>query len=208
LTEGWAGLPDVAIQLFFLASQMFWLRRIGALGKQLVTGRRWRVALGASGLLIYSVLLAYNIRNWENVSQGSTLSLRAALLEAPMRLWLFGSLLGFLLIAALWIVVRVFKAIRWGLDKGGVAHAPEPLSPGRRRFLEQAAVGVAAAPFFAGTYGLFYGRLNLQITHQRTPCLACPRHLMGSASSSCPISTSAPSCPRTRSGGTPRSPMT
>ena len=100
LAEGWAGLPDVAIQLLFLASQMFWIRRIGASAKKLVTGRRWRVGLGASGLLIYSVLLAYNIRNWENVSQGSTLSLRAALLEAPMRLWLFGSLLGFLLIAA------------------------------------------------------------------------------------------------------------
>ena len=80
LAEGWAGLPDVAIQLLFLASQMFWIRRIGALAKKLVTGRRWRVGLGASGLLIYSVLLAYNIRNWENVSQGSTLSLRAALL--------------------------------------------------------------------------------------------------------------------------------
>jgi uncharacterized protein len=172
LAEGWAGLPDVAIQLLFLASQMFWIRRIGALAKKLVTGRRWRVGLGASGLLIYSVLLAYNIRNWENVSQGSTLSLRAALLEAPMRLWLFGSLLGFLLIAALWILAGVFKTIRWGLGKRGAAHAPEPLSPGRRRFLEQAAVGVAAAPFFAGTYGLFYGRLNLQTTHQR---IALPR---------------------------------
>ena len=37
----------------------------------------------------------------------------------------------------------------------------------RRRFLEQTAIVLSAAPFVAGTYGLFYGRLNLETTQQR-----------------------------------------
>ena len=42
--------------------------------------------------------------------------------------------------------------------------APEMESPSRRVFLERAGATVAAAPFVAGAYGLFYGRLNLE-TH-------------------------------------------
>jgi uncharacterized protein len=125
------------------------------------------------------VLLAYNLQNWKNVSKGSTLSSRAALLEAPMRVWLFGSLLGFLLITLLWCLARVLRTIGWGVGKFGSVNAPEPRSPGRRRFLEQTAIGVAAAPFFAGTYGLFYGRLNLQTTHQRIRLRRLPTALEG-----------------------------
>jgi predicted MPP superfamily phosphohydrolase len=163
----WMALPEAAINLIFLASQMFWIRHVGALGRKVVTGRTWRVGLGTIGLVIYLALLAYNLENWENVSKGSTLSPRAALLEAPMRVWLFGSLLGFLLITVLWCLARVLGMIGWGVGRLGSVNAPEPRSPGRRRFLEQTAIGVAAAPFVAGTYGLFYGRLNLQTTHQR-----------------------------------------
>jgi hypothetical protein len=116
LLFGWALLPltqllrpgavgrgsaviEAAINLVLVGSQTFWIGRAGALGAKIVTGRTWRVALGSIGLVIYIVLLTYNLRNWEDVSKGSTFSVRAALLEAPMRVWLFGSLLGFLLIA-------------------------------------------------------------------------------------------------------------
>jgi len=118
LLLGWALLPliqlikpggarrdgaviEAAINLIIVASQTFWISRVGTVVGKVVTGRKWRLGLGASGLVIYVVLLAYNLQNWEDVSKGSVLSLRAALLEAPMGVWQFGLLLCFLVIADL-----------------------------------------------------------------------------------------------------------
>src|SRR5208337_5620468 len=44
---------------------------------------------------------------------------------------------------------------------------PSPVSLTRRRFLEKTAVAMTTAPFVAGAYGMFYERLNLEISHQR-----------------------------------------
>lgn len=141
LLLGWALLPliqliqpgaarrdgaviEATINLIFVASQTFWISRVATVGGKVVTGRKWRLGLGAFGLVIYVVLLAYNLQNWENVSKGSALSWRAALLEAPMRVWLFGSLLGFL-------VDRGFVVFRSGVtsDRMGIPEGPK----GRRR---------------------------------------------------------------------------
>lgn len=69
---------DSSINLILVGSQTFWISRVGTVGAKIVTRRKWRLGLGAFGLVIYVVLLAYNLQNWENVSKGSTLSLRAA----------------------------------------------------------------------------------------------------------------------------------
>jgi predicted MPP superfamily phosphohydrolase len=196
LLFGWALLPltqllrpgavgrgsaviEAAINLVFVASQTFWIGRAGALGAKIVTGRTWRVALGSIGLVIYIALLTYNLQNWENVGKGSTLSVRAALLEAPMRVWLFGSLLGFLLIAGLWCFDLVLRTITWVYRKVRKESGPGLLSPDRRHFLEQTAIGCAAAPFIAGAYGLFYARLNLQTTHRRITLRRLPSAFEG-----------------------------
>ncbi len=63
-----------------------------------------------------------------------------------------------------------------------VARAPrlrELASPGRRQFLERTATAVVAAPFVAGAYGLFYGRLNLQTTTQRIRLARLPKAFDG-----------------------------
>jgi hypothetical protein len=52
-------------------------------------------------------------------------------------------------------------------------------SPGRRQFLERSASAVVAAPFVAGAYGLLYGRLNLQVTQQRTHLARLPKSFAG-----------------------------
>ena len=52
-------------------------------------------------------------------------------------------------------------------------------SPGRRQFLERTATAVVAAPFVAGAYGLFYGRLNLQTTQQRIRLARLPKAFTG-----------------------------
>ncbi len=50
-----------AINVAFIASQVFWIRRVHELGKRLMPSKRWRWGLGAAGLIIYFFLLAYNL---------------------------------------------------------------------------------------------------------------------------------------------------
>jgi hypothetical protein len=52
-------------------------------------------------------------------------------------------------------------------------------SPDRRRFLQQTALTLSVAPFVAGTYGFFYGRLNLETTHQRISLRRLPKAFEG-----------------------------
>jgi hypothetical protein len=44
-----------------IASQLFWIRRVGELGKRLIPSKRWRKGLGAAGLMVYLFLLAFNL---------------------------------------------------------------------------------------------------------------------------------------------------
>jgi predicted MPP superfamily phosphohydrolase len=92
---------------------------------------------------------------------------------------LFGSLLGFLLITLLWIADRVARAVSWAFKKLIMSHRSELPSPGRRRFLEQTATAFSAAPFVAGAYGLLYGRINVEVTHQRIRLAHLPKSFEG-----------------------------
>jgi len=42
-----------AINVAFIASQVFWIRRVRKLGKRLMLSKRWRWGSGAAGLIIY-----------------------------------------------------------------------------------------------------------------------------------------------------------
>ena len=89
LSPGWEeGVPFYVFLLFFalfvvlIASQLFWICRVRELGKRMIPSKRWRVGLGAVGLLVYLFLLAFNLFTWNTESnKGSGLTLRAALLE-------------------------------------------------------------------------------------------------------------------------------
>ncbi len=173
-------LGFIAPHLIFIASQLFWIRRVRELGERLIASKRWRWGLGAAGLIVYLFLLAFNLLTWNTDSnKGSGLTLRAALLEAPFWLWFVGSLLGFLVAILLWIADRFARAVSWAFKKLIIPHRPEVPSPGRRRFLEQTAFAVSAAPFVAGAYGLFYGRLNLETTHKRIELRRLPKAFEG-----------------------------
>ncbi len=172
-------LFSVLLTVILIASQVFWIRRLGELGKTLIPSKRWRRGLGAAGLIVYFFLLAYDLLTGEATFKGSGLTLRAALLEAPFKLWLLGSLLGFLLAILLRIADRVARAVSWAFKKLKIPRRPELPSPGRRRFLEQTAIGFSAAPFVAGVYGLFYGRLNLETTRQRITLRRLPKAFEG-----------------------------
>jgi uncharacterized protein len=170
---------SIGINVIFTASQVFWFRRVGELGKKLIGSKTWRRALAAAGLIAYAFMLVFNLSTWEEASKGATLTFRAALLEAPFRWWVLGSLLGFLLFTLFWIVDRVARAAGWAFKKRSISHGLELPSPGRRRLLEQTATAFCAAPFVAGAYGLFYGRLNLEVRHQRIRLARLPKAFEG-----------------------------
>jgi hypothetical protein len=106
-------LVRVGINLVFIGSQIFWIRRVRELGVKLITSKHWRKGLGRAGLIVYFFLFAYNVLNEEEVSRGSGMTVREALLGAPFTLWLFGSLLGFLIAILVRIADRVAHAVRW-----------------------------------------------------------------------------------------------
>jgi uncharacterized protein len=170
-----------AINVMLIASQLFWIRRVGELGKRLIPSKGWRQGLGASGLLVYLFLLAFNLTTflYTGSNLGSGLTFRAALLEAPFWLWFVGSVLGFLIAILLGTVDRLARAVSWAFKKLIIPQEPELRSPGRRRFLEQSAIAFSAAPFVAGAYGLFYGRLNLETTYQRIRLRRLPKGFEG-----------------------------
>jgi len=174
------------IVLIFLASQLYWFRRLGEWGERLIPNgnlRRWLAGVGA---IIYILLFAY-MAAWSRLSGTPTqLTPQAAFLDAPSFWWLIGSLLGFLLIVLLWVGDRVVRSALWGYRK--IAHsvrptpALDPVDPpshSRRQFLEQTAMVVSAAPFMVSAYGLLYGRLNLEITRQRIKLPRLPKAFHG-----------------------------
>jgi hypothetical protein len=152
LVLAWAGVPlimeqsfdllSLGVNVIFIASQVFWFRFVGELGKKLIGNKSWRPGLAAAGLIVYAFLLIFNLLTWWDASKGSTLTLRAALLEAPFRWWLFGLLLGFLLIALFWITDRVIYAFSWAFKKLSISQGGDLPSPSRRRVLKQTAAAL------------------------------------------------------------------
>ena len=174
------------IVLIFLASQLFWFRRLAEWGEKLIPNRKLRRWLAGAGAIAYIFFFAY-MAAWSRLSGTPTqLTLQTAFLDAPSFWWLIGSLMGFLLIVLFWIGDRVVRSALWGYRK--VAHsfrptpALDPVDPpshSRRQFLEQTAMVVSAAPFLVSAYGLLYGRLNLEITRQRLKLARLPKAFHG-----------------------------
>ena len=165
---------------FFLASQLFWIRRLKRLGERFIPGAHWRERIGGAAAILYLLVFAYNLA-WAHLSSDPTqLTWRAALLEAPFKVWLLGSVLGFILICFFWVCDRVVRAA-YGLarriSKGNWTVGPE--SPTRRQFLEQTALLGASVPFVAGAYGALYGRTDLEIANRRIRLSRLPRSFEG-----------------------------
>jgi len=167
------------ILTLFLASQLFWFRRLAELGERLIPYRGLRRALAGGAAVAYIGLFAYMLAWNHDYGTAIEMTPRTALLDAPFFWWLVGSTMGFGFVLIFWSGARIIRSGVWiyrAIAKrltATTASDPAPIaSPGRRRFLEQAAVAASAAPFVVSAYGLFYGRINLEITHKR---IALPR---------------------------------
>ena len=154
-----------AVLLILGASQLYWAWRGYSLAAARIRSRARRWAVCGAVLAAYLVAYQYNLGAWREAETPVRLTLRDALLAAPFYWWAASSLFAFV-VAMLFAIPRgMVGGVRWLLARRPAA-GPEIQSPARRQFLERTAAVATGAPFVAGAYGLFYGRLNLQVTAQ------------------------------------------
>ena len=151
----------------FLASQIYWFARARSAARRLTHTRRARLVLMAAGLAVYLALLLANFGVFGRRHSPTRMTWYDALVSAPFAWWVSSSVLAFLIAALMWPVRRLTRSTR-ALG-----------SPGRRQFLERTASAAIAAPFVAGAYGLFYGRINLQVTRQPIRLARLPKAFHG-----------------------------
>ena len=189
----------LAFLAFFIASQVYWIRRVAGLLRRYVSSPKIRRLLAYTLLAVYFVLLWNYLWHRGGASASTELNLKAALIDAPFGCWLFGSLTGFLIVLVLYLIPRrLFLSASWLARKAApkkqivlpiktaadATASPEmitgaPAIPGRRQFLERAAMTVGVVPFVAGGYGLLRGRLNMQITETPVKMDRLPREFDG-----------------------------
>ena len=184
-----------AFLVMLIAGHLFWIRRVLDLGERFIPRKSrpaWR-AVGAGLGYVYLFLLIYSFGSSEHFMNAMPPPERgrtAFWIEGTLWWWLIGSWAGFGLVMVFWTGDRLMRATLWVYRKvraaAALAHAPkpgaialDPPSPARRRFLEQTAIAVSAAPFAFAGYGFLYGRLDMEVTHRRIRLTRLPKAFEG-----------------------------
>jgi uncharacterized protein len=163
----------------FVASQIFWINLIGKLGSKLITNKTLRRCLGAIGLAVYIFLLAYNFLSARQVA-ATSLTLKIALLQAPVQWWAFGSVAGFILALPFVLTNFLWGGIQWLRQKTDHQADPNPsFSLARRKFLSNTAMAAGAVPLAAAGYGFLFGRVEFEKSFVRLKLPRLPREFHG-----------------------------
>jgi uncharacterized protein len=184
----------LAIFVMLVASQFFWVRRVLDAVERFKPGKPRRSGLAVIAFLIYMFFLIYSYPSIESandhVFRVADSRLSSILIVGIFWWWLVASWAGFGLVMVFWTAdlatraaLGVYRAAR---AAAALASTPkpgaidlDPPSPDRRRFLEQTAIAVSAAPFAFAGYGFLYGRLDLEITHRRIKLARLPEAFEG-----------------------------
>ena len=183
-------LIGLALLLIFIASQLFWIGRILDLGERFIPGKPHRAWLAIMAGLVYSFVFLYSYPEWGlgHIIRAADHRPQSMLIYAAFWWWFVGSLSAFLLVIAFGVADRAARAPGWAYRKVRTAihrHSAAAdaeaalLSPGRRCFLERTAVLVSATPFVAASYGLLYGRHDVEVVRQRTRLARLPKAFEG-----------------------------
>jgi predicted MPP superfamily phosphohydrolase len=166
------------IMLLFVVSQLYWgWRGFVFLSKRIHRQVPRLLAAAAIGV-IYVTL--YNLNMGSSGRARATpiyLTPREAFLHAPYLWWAASSFFAFLVVVLFAIPRGIVAAVR--RIRASLRRPDTPANPSRRDFLARTASVASAAPFVAGTYGLFYGRLNLETTNPTIKLAKLPRAFEG-----------------------------
>jgi len=172
-------LVFLVLGCLFLASQIFWILQAGRLGAKLIRVRSYRRWLAAAGAAVYVFLLAYNFF-WAREVAATSLTLKTALLEAPIRWWVFSSIGGFIVALPFVLAGGVLHRIQAARRKRHPAAEPAPsFSQGRRKFLSNTAVAAGSIPFAACGYGFLFGRIEFEKSLVRMKLPRLPKEFNG-----------------------------
>jgi predicted MPP superfamily phosphohydrolase len=180
----------LALLLIFIASQIFWIRRLVDVEQRFIPGRSRRVWPAIMTVVVYLFVFLYSYPEWGqgHVIRPADYRPQSMLIHAAFWWWFVGSMSAFLLVIVFGATDRVARAAGWAYRKVHTAtheHSAAAdaeaalLSPGRRRFLERAAVLVSATPFVAAGYGLLYERQNVEVVRQRIRLARLPKAFEG-----------------------------
>jgi uncharacterized protein len=163
----------------FLASQIFWISLIGKLGAKLISNKTLRRCLGVIGLAVYIFLLAYNFLSARQIA-ATSLTLKIALLQAPVQWWAFGSVAGFTLALPFVVTNFLWDGMRWLTQKTDPQADPDPsFSPARRKFLSNTAMAAGVVPLAGAGYGFLFGRVEFEKSLVRMKLPRLPREFHG-----------------------------
>ena len=165
----------------FILGQIFWISVAIKFGTRFIPDKNRRRWLAASGALVYLILLAYNFLSAPKLGDTS-LSLKTAVLDAPVLWWTFASAAGF--VAAIPFLIANF--LMDTLQKARVKN-PTEANPGadpsfslaRRKFLSNTAVAAGCVPLAGAGYGFIFGRVEFEKSFVRMKLPRLPREFQG-----------------------------
>ncbi len=156
--------------LILAISQVYWAWRGYRFAAARIRSRALLWTVCGAVLAVYLVLYEFNMGAWRDRSTPVHLTLHDALAAGPWWWWAASSFFAFFLAILLAIPRGIVRLLR---------RFEKPMVPARREFLGRTAAALTAAPFVAGTYGLLYGRLNLEVTHETVRIPRLPRAFDG-----------------------------
>lgn len=163
----------------FFASQIFWISLIAKVGTKLISDKTLRRWLGAIGLAAYVFLLAYNFLTARSVA-ATSLTMKIALLQAPVQWWAFGSVGGFILALPFVLTNFFWDRAQWVRQKTDAEPDPDPsFSLARRKFLSNTALTAGAVPLVGAGYGFLFGRVEFEKSFVRVKLSRLPREFHG-----------------------------
>jgi uncharacterized protein len=168
------------VALLFLAGQAYFLWRGCVLLARWIGNRWFRISAIAVLLGVYVALMAVNLTSAERATLSEThLTLRDALIAAPFLWWIFSSTMASFVVLLVWLIRGLSRGVQSLVTRRTLPDGRGSEGLERRRFLEGVANAAIAAPFVAGAYGLFWGRVNLQVTRQPIKLANLPRAFHG-----------------------------
>ena len=164
------------VLFLFIGSQIYFGLRVVRWAVRRVRSRAARAGVTAGVAGVYVLYFFLYVR-W--AAEGPTpthMTLRDALVSAPFLWWIFSSTIAFLVVILIWVGrgVAHLSASAFRLVHPSSPAAAAASGSSRRQFLEHTATAAVAAPFFAGAYGLLYGRLNLETTNRQIQLARLP----------------------------------